>query len=185
MNESRSRLLRALSTSVGVLVAIVILGGPAHGYGFRLEQVPNGDFFDCTLCHNDFGGDTRNPFGADVEATLTGARFLEGDLGLRLDLDRRYGEAEVGFFVVRTDVDTVLGLNLRLPLPVRAWSPPARIRVTTVPAFPFEYRDSLSEVGQQVSLFDDLDRLRKRLYPTFVRNNLDELLVPPSPGRTK
>jgi len=56
---------------VVVSLMIVVSGGAAYGYGFRLEQVPNGHFFDCTLCHNDFGGDTRNPFGEDVESTLT------------------------------------------------------------------------------------------------------------------
>jgi hypothetical protein len=119
---------------------------------------------------------THRTEGLDLETTVTAARFLEGDPGLRVDVDRRWGEVEVGFFVVGTHVDEILGVNLRLPLPTRAWSRPARLRVTTVPAFPFRYRDSLNEVGQQVSLFDDLDRLRKRLYPTFVRNNLDDLL---------
>jgi hypothetical protein len=111
----------------------------------------------------------------DLEVTVTGARFLEGDAGLRIDVDRRFHEAEIGFFAVDTRADTILGVSLRLPLPVRAWTRPAALRVTTVPDFPFEYRDSLNEVGQQVPLFDDLDRLRRRLFPTFVRNNLDDL----------
>jgi hypothetical protein len=111
----------------------------------------------------------------DLEVTVTGARFLEGDTGYRADVERRFHEAEIGFFLVGTRVDKVLGVSLRLPLPGRRWSRPAPLRVTTVPAFPFEYRDSLNEIGQRASLFDDLDRLRRRLYPTFVRNNLDDL----------
>jgi len=111
----------------------------------------------------------------DLEVTVTGARFLEGDPGGRIDVERRFHEAEIGFFGVATHVDKVLGVSLRLPLPLREWTRPAALRVTTVPAFPFEYRDTLNEVGQRVSFFDNLDRFRRRLYPTFVRNNLSDL----------
>jgi hypothetical protein len=85
------------------------------------------------------------------------------------------GEAAVGFFGVKTEDGEVLGVSLRIPLPGERWSRPTRVRFSTVPAFPFEYRDSLANVGLRVSLFDDLDQLRKRLYPTFVRNNLRDL----------
>lgn len=122
-----------------------------------------------------FGALTVRTEELDLEVTLTGARFLEGDGGARVDVERRFHEAEVGFFVVGTRLDKVLGVSLRLPLPGRAWGRPAPLRVTTVPAFPFEYRDSLNEIGQRVSLFDNLDRFRRRLYPTFLRNNLGDL----------
>jgi hypothetical protein len=111
----------------------------------------------------------------DLEITVTGARFLEGDPGGRIDVERRFHEAEIGFFGVATHVDKVLGVSLRLPLPVREWTRPAPLRVTTVPSFPFEYRDTLNEVGQRVSFFDNGDRFRRRLYPTYVRNNLGDL----------
>jgi hypothetical protein len=117
---------------------------------------------------------THRTHRLDLETTLTGARFMEGDLGVRVDLSRRFGEAALGFFGINTESDKVVGVGLRLPLPVRRWSAPSRVRFTTVPAFPFEYRDSLADVGLQVSQFDDLDRLRKRLYPTYILNNLED-----------
>jgi hypothetical protein len=122
-----------------------------------------------------FLGLTHRLRGVDLETSVKAARFMEQELGVRLDVARRFGEVEVGFFGIKTEQDDLVGLLLRLPLPVERWSRPSRLRLTTVPAFPFEYRDSVADVGRQVSLFDNLDRLRKRLYPTFLWNNLEDV----------
>ncbi len=113
--------------------------------------------------------------GLDLEATVTGARFMEGALGARVDVDRRFAETTFGFFGIKTRDDSVAGLRLVVPLPPRRWSRPRAVRLTTVPEFPLTYRESVLNIGRQVSLFDNLDRLRKGLYPTFVRNNLADL----------
>ena len=113
--------------------------------------------------------------GIDLEITATGARFLEEAWGGRLDVDRRFGEARIGLFGIATEDDEVFGFHFEVPLPVRHYSRPKRVRLTTVPTFPFEYRDSSFDVGQQVSLFDDTARMRKILYPTFVLNNLADV----------
>jgi hypothetical protein len=118
---------------------------------------------------------THRMRGIDLATTLTGARFQEEDFGVRVDVARTFRETEISFFGISTERDKVLGVRLRVPLPVRKWWRPSRVRLSTVPAFPFEYRDSLADVGLQASQFDDLDRLRKRLYPTFVFNNLQDL----------
>jgi hypothetical protein len=119
---------------------------------------------------------THRPELADVEASLAVARFLEGDPGVRADLDRRFGESELGFFVIDTRVDTVLGVTLQLPLPAARSARPSRLRLATVPDFPFEYRESLNEVGQQARPHDDLDRLRERLDPVGVRSQVARMV---------
>ncbi|MGQ0721991.1 MAG: YjbH domain-containing protein [Candidatus Eiseniibacteriota bacterium] len=139
---------------------------------------------------------THRPEEVDLEATVAVARFLDGDPGVRVDLDRRFQESELGFFVIDTRVDTVLGVTLRLPLPAARLPRPSPVRLATVPEFPFEYRESLNEIGQQARPHDDLDRLRKRLYPTWVRNQVGRMVDPagqpvlqhrkaaPAPGAT-
>jgi hypothetical protein len=53
------------------LLIFVAASIEADARPFRLQQVPNGSNFGCTLCHSSVGGDALNPFGADVLATLT------------------------------------------------------------------------------------------------------------------
>ncbi len=61
--------------SFGFLVAVASLtaAASAHARPFRPDQVPNGSDVGCILCHSSTGGgDARNLFGLDVEATLVG-----------------------------------------------------------------------------------------------------------------
>jgi hypothetical protein len=113
--------------------------------------------------------------GIDLATTVTGGRFQRGDLGGRFDLARRVGEVEIGFFAIKTQEGTLGGFRLSAPLPVAKQRRPARVRFATVPAFPWEYRESVDPAGVRVRLHDNLDRFRKGLYPTFLRNNLADL----------
>jgi hypothetical protein len=137
-----------------------------------------------------FGAVTHRFRGLDLESTLSLGRFYtasvfdfdanetetwENDPTIRLDFNRRMHEFEIGFFGVVNKHAEVIGLTLRIPLPVRRYLKPSILRPTTVPAFPFTYRDTVEPVGVSVSLFDDLNRLRKRLYPTFILNNVEDL----------
>ena len=122
-----------------------------------------------------FAAATVRPSGIDLEGTVQVGRFREKELGVRMELSRRLHEFEIGFFGVANQFDEVAGVTLRIPLPLRKDSKPSRVRLATVPAFPFTYRESVSAVAIQTSLYDNLDRFRKRLYPTFIRNNLDDL----------
>ena len=122
-----------------------------------------------------YGAVTHRLRGLDLESTLRAGRFREGLAAVRLDLERRYKEFEAGFFGAKNKDETVFGFTLRIPLPVKRYSHPARLRVVTVPDFPFTYQDTLGDVAREARQFDDLDRLRKRLYPTFIMNNVEDL----------
>jgi hypothetical protein len=189
-------------TEVGTLVLDGRLelwaGGEATG-GIRFleeEEADGGSFLWDLITYTNvadwsaFAAATYRPLGIDLEGTLTMGRFREGKSGVRVDLQRRLGEFELGFFVIhQIDADlletadprrddkeeTVGGVTLRIPLPVRRYPSPSRFRATTVPAFPFTYWESTAPVGVQTSMFDNLDRLRKRLYPPYIRNNLTDL----------
>jgi hypothetical protein len=113
--------------------------------------------------------------GLDLVTTASAGRFLYGDLGGSLDVARRFDETEFAFFAIKSDEGSVAGLRFRVALPVRRAAAPRRVRLTTVPDFPFEYREDTDLVGIRVNLYDDLSRLRQRLDPVFLRNNLDRL----------
>ena len=130
-----------------------------------------------------YGAVTHRLRGLDLESTLRAGRFREGRAAVRFDLERRYKEFEAGFFGAKNKDETVFGFTLRIPLPVKHYSDPARFRLVTVPAFPFVYEDKIDAsvarpvgfVALEARQFDDLDRLRKRLYPTFIMNNIEDL----------
>ena len=114
------------------------------------------------------GGHPSAPNGLDLEGTVQVGRFREEELGVRVELARRMEEFEIGFFGVANQFDEVAGVTPSHPAP-----PCARTHVLPgcvwprFPRSPFTYRESVSPVAVQTSLYDNLDRFRKRLYPTY------------------
>jgi len=126
--------------------------------------------------------------GLDLETTLTLGRFEEEEFALKLEVARRIHEFEIGFFVATnpnsdlqftpyedTEDKSAAGVNLRFALPVAKYMRPRAVRPTTVPDFPFTYKSTVDPVAVQITPYDNLDRLRKRLYPTFVWNEIEDL----------
>jgi hypothetical protein len=111
----------------------------------------------------------------DVELAITGGRFLTGDAGVRVDLTRRFGEVDLGFFGISTDAGDVGGFRFSVPLPARHWSRPRAVRPVTVPTFPFEYREDVAPLGRRVRAYDTVDRFRDGLTPVGIVNNLEAL----------
>ena len=96
-------------------------------------------------------------------------------MAIRIDFERRFHEFEIGFFGSKNEFETTAGFTLKIPLPVRKYLDPSIVRPTTVPEFPFYYQDTTSPVAVELSMYDNMDRLRKRLYPTFIRTNIEDL----------
>jgi exopolysaccharide biosynthesis protein YbjH len=126
--------------------------------------------------------------GLDLETTLTAGRFEEEEFAIKLEVARRIHEFEIGFFVAtnpNSDLQfspyedkedkSAAGVNLRFALPVSRYMRPKAVRPTTVPEFPFTYKSTVDPVAVQITPYDNLDRLRKRLYPTFVWNEIEDL----------
>jgi hypothetical protein len=156
-------------------------------FGGRLEISGGGDlsgnlkFTDDAILYSSldkwsaFVAATGRTPGPDLELRGSLARFMEGDLGVRMDLARRFHETTVGFFGIKTENDAVAGLRMTFPLPLRRLPYPRRVRLATVPAFPIVYRNSLGSIGDQVPLFNDTEWVRKGMFPTFVLNNVEDL----------
>jgi len=128
--------------------------------------------------------------GLDLETTFTVGRFEEEEWALKLEVARRIHEFEIGFFVATTpnsdlqftpyedeEDKSAAGVNLRFALPVAHYMKPRVVRPTTVPEFPFTYKSTVDPVAVQITPYDNLDRLRKRLYPTFVWNEVEDLRI--------
>jgi len=126
--------------------------------------------------------------GLDLETTLTAGRFEEEEFAIKLEIARRIHEFEIGFFVATnpnsdlqftpyedSEDKSAAGVNLRFALPVAKYMRPRAVRPTTVPDFPFTYKSTVDPVAVQITPYDNLDRLRKRLYPTFVWNEIEDL----------
>jgi len=69
---------------VAWIAVLMLFAVDAGARRHRQSQVPNGGEFGCTLCHQGFGGDVRNEFGLQVEATLVGGNV---DWAAIFDLD--------------------------------------------------------------------------------------------------
>jgi len=111
----------------------------------------------------------------ELELIVAGGHFLTGDEGIRVDLLRRFGEVELGFFGVSTDKGDVGGFRFSVPLPARHWSRPSSIRLVTVPSFPFEYREDVTPIGRRVRAYDTLDRFRRGVTPVGIASNTEAL----------
>jgi len=74
--------------------------------------------------------------------TLHGAAgvFLADRRGARVDITRRFGEFELGWFGVASDRGANGGAMLRVPLPQRQYGKPAPLRIRTAESFPWQYR---------------------------------------------
>jgi hypothetical protein len=149
--------------------------GAGGDWSGRLEFTEDAILYSGLESWSAFAQATGRTPRVDLEVRGAFARFLEGDLGVRLDVARRFHEARVAFFGVKTEAETVGGMQLALPLPVKRQMQPRHLRPVTVSTFPIEYRDKLGNVGRQLSHFHDVDWVRKGLLPTYVRNNLGDL----------
>jgi hypothetical protein len=75
-----------------------------------------------------------------LEIRAAGGAFLGPDRGVRLDLLRRFGELELGWFAVATRDGENGGVSLRLPLPQTRYPRPGPVRVRAAESFPWQYR---------------------------------------------
>jgi len=108
------------------------------------------------------------------------AEYLHEDHGGQLDATRIWGDAEVGVYGAKTNVDRFGGVRLKIPLPPKRSSRPARLRVTSPGYLQLGYQATNEvytiggpvETGVTVSTGHDLMDLPKRLLPGYIRNNL-------------
>jgi hypothetical protein len=110
----------------------------------------------------------------DVTVKASYVRFLGEEEGVRVDLNRIFGELEIGFFGIKTDSESIGGVLMYLPLPVSRYSRPSAVRLRTVPGLTWEYRDKVSRRGRMLGGSLSVSKLYRGLAPSFIRNNVSE-----------
>lgn len=110
----------------------------------------------------------------DVTLKASFGRFLAEEYGGRFDLSRAFGELDIGFFVIKTESDSLAGLLVDIPLPLARYSRPKPVRLKTVPHLVWEYRDEVSGTGLMPGGGMSIENLHENLAPVFIRNNVSE-----------
>jgi hypothetical protein len=76
----------------------------------------------------------------DLLLRATAGAFLADERGVRLDVSRRFGELEIGWFVLASEEGENGGLVLRIPLLPRDYGRPAPLRLRTAETYRWQYR---------------------------------------------
>ncbi|MFA7228778.1 MAG: YjbH domain-containing protein [Melioribacteraceae bacterium] len=110
----------------------------------------------------------------DLTLGLTAGKFLMGDESVRFDINREFGEIEIGFFAIRSRGGISNGgINLIIPLfPSHYWKPDF-VRIKTDENFSWSYlvkTDSDQLIGLRYNTGNRMGVFNKKLNPSFIRN---------------
>ncbi len=105
----------------------------------------------------------------DLGLVAAYGKFLGGDKGIRLDMYQQFGEVDIGFFAINTDVGKDAGFNVRIPIYPRKYLPTKRFRISPAKSFQLEhlYRGFPRE-AIQYDTGQSIDEFMKRLNPDHV-----------------
>lgn len=76
----------------------------------------------------------------DLVVRATAGVFLADERGVRLDVSRRFGEVEIGWFLLASEEGGNGGMVLRIPLVPARYGRPAPVRVRPAETFRWQYR---------------------------------------------
>jgi hypothetical protein len=122
----------------------------------------------------------------DLTLSVTGGRFLDGDLGVATDLSRFFGNTEIGIFFRHTDNGSQAGIRFAVPLTLDKELPPWRVRPRMLDVFPYEQSTTVltdvntirGDIGRPFRTGHEVERVywnRDRLYPVYIRQHVDML----------
>ncbi|MFZ4523310.1 MAG: YjbH domain-containing protein [Bacteroidales bacterium] len=104
-------------------------------------------------------------------------RFLNGDMGWRVDVGRQFGEVSIGFFAMRSDGMVNGGFNFTVPIPPRRYGTKNRIRLRPASYIPWEYRaKGLPDYGRSFTTGSGTDELMFNMNPDDIRKQLGKHL---------
>ncbi|MDQ7817109.1 MAG: YjbH domain-containing protein [Melioribacteraceae bacterium] len=116
----------------------------------------------------------------DLTVGLTAGKFLMNDNTIRVDINREFGEIQVGFFAMRsTNGVSNGGVNISIPLfPSKYWKPGLfRIRTTENLGFTYLVKTDLSDlIGLKYDTGFRIKNFIERLNPNFIINYLSKRL---------
>jgi len=109
----------------------------------------------------------------DLVVGTTYGQFLYEDKGWRVEVLRRFGEVEIGFFALRTALGSNGGFNFIIPLFPHKYTPMGAVRIRPAEAFSWEYRyRGIPRGGIQYATDNGIHPFLKRLHPVYINNQL-------------
>jgi hypothetical protein len=95
-------------------------------------------------------GVTWRPMPVDVAFRLKAERFLYGDNGIEIEMERTLGDLDLALFAQRTTETTVSGLRLAIPIPPMRRPTGKAVRILPPERITLEYRDVPDPIGLTV-----------------------------------
>jgi exopolysaccharide biosynthesis protein YbjH len=118
-----------------------------------------------------FAGLSVRPGALDLAVRARAARFLHGDRGAELELERTMGDLDIAFFGQRIAGLNVTGVRLAVPLPPADRPVRGRLRVMPVERFPIEYRDQAAPIGRYLAEVASREEYLRQLDPGALAAN--------------
>ena len=111
----------------------------------------------------------------DLTLGVTLGKFLMGDNSIRFDINREFGEIEIGFFAIRSKSGVSNGgINISIPIfPSKYWKPDF-VRVRPAEYFTWSYlvRSNTPDlIGLRYNTGNRLNLFMKKLIPSFIMNS--------------
>lgn len=111
----------------------------------------------------------------DLTLGIMAGKFLGGDESFRVDINREFGEIEIGFFAIRSNEGVSNGgINVTIPLFPSTYFRPNVVRVRPDKYFSWSYlvrTDLKYLIGTRYNTGSRLNIFNKKLNPEFIKNN--------------
>ncbi len=112
----------------------------------------------------------------DLDLSLTGGQFLDGDQGLMVSVERTFGLNSIRLFAFNTDLsDTEGGIEVLLADPFYSRPMPRRVRLQPVPLYPYRITSTIDPVGRTLRIGGSIAKLLRRGTPDYLSSHLDTL----------
>jgi len=109
----------------------------------------------------------------DLNFKLSFGKFLQQDKGFRLEVNRQFGETELGFFCSKTSLSNNGGFYFSIPIfPSKYWKIKT-VRVRPAETFSWEYRyKTIDEDLRNYDTGNRIDNMMKKFNPDYFKKQL-------------
>lgn len=114
----------------------------------------------------------------NVDFTIDAAvgHFLFEDNTWRISIVRSFGELDLGFMGIWSETIGILtGMIVNIPFPVSLRAAPGKFRISAPGSVPWQYRYLPLNDGYILDTGTEIDSFMKRLFPSYILNNLHVL----------
>ena len=123
-----------------------------------------------------FAGVTIRPYSVPASLRIRAQRFLYGDQGLEVQVERSLGDVDLALYAQRIEGSNIGGVRLSLPLPPKERGVGAPMRAGLSEQFEIEYRSDVSLQGITISGAASRENLLRKLDTSSFRANREGYL---------